>query len=119
MRRPVRGEGPRLALIPDGGFDLLLDGSSMWVRRCGEHSRANLFVFCWCVFTHVSLFVFPWSPERTAAAQHLISIPNKAALTPLLIFSSFFPPPPCLMLRTLDSNKIYSSFNPGSRYVCP
>lgn len=63
----------------------------MWVRRSGEHRRAHLFVFCWCVplvfaclFCHDPQREVP--PERSASHQYS----RQSSHTPLLISSSVF-----------------------------
>lgn len=80
-----------LEIRADRGFDLHLNGSFRRVRRSGEHSRANLFVFCWrvslmsaCLFSHDP-------PERTATGMLSISsvFPTKRS-SPALTFISVF-----------------------------
>lgn len=80
-----------LEIRADGPSDLHLNGSFRRVRRSGEHSQANLFVFCWrvslmsaCLFSHDP-------PERTATGILSISsvFPTKRS-TPALTFISVF-----------------------------
>lgn len=79
-----------LEIRTDRAFDLHLNGSFVRVRSSGEHSWANLFVFCWrvslmsaCLFSHDP-------PERATGMLSISSVFPTKRSTPALTFISVF-----------------------------